>query len=90
MREYVDVDGTRWHRRGGVMEGKALERRMRRPEVIVRHHYLGTVVEVPVEDRARFWSAAGEKMAASKYSGFYGVEFKDDAGRHLVLIDESC
>jgi hypothetical protein len=29
-------------------------------------------------------------MALSQHSGVRGAEFKDDAGRHLVIIDESC
>lgn len=90
MREYVDADGVRWRRRNGVMEGKALERRTRPPEVIVRHHYLGTVSDVPAQARTRFWSTARKRMAESKFSNFYGVEFKDGEGRRLILIDESC
>ena len=90
MREYVDAQGTRWQRRGTTLGRKQLERRTRRPDVVVLYHYLGAVSEVPPEARAKFWAALHARVAASEHSSFIGAEFKDETGRHLVIIDEGC
>ena len=90
MSEYVDADRVRWTRRGTALEGKMLERRTRNAEIIVRHHSLGKIVEIPAAERGEFWSAARHRMAMSQQSAFVGAEFKDGTGRHMVLIDESC
>ncbi|MDQ1748870.1 MAG: hypothetical protein QOD07_3133 [Frankiaceae bacterium] len=89
-REYVDDEGIRWRRRGALLEGKTLQRRTMRPEVIVRRHYLGSVTEIPGEARAEFWAAVQTRLAESRHASVVGAEFVDRIGRHLVLVDESC
>ena len=72
------------------MEGKELARRLRKPEFLVRHNYLGDVVEIGPDKREEFWVSAERLMAESPHSDFVGAEFKDRDGRHLIVIDEHC
>lgn len=91
MTEYIAPNGVRWHRRGdGVLEGKRLARRLKKPEVRVVHHYLGELTEVPPELRAEFWSRAERRRAASGYTDFQGTEFKDETGHYLLVVHEFC
>ncbi|MDQ1683951.1 MAG: hypothetical protein QOC82_688 [Frankiaceae bacterium] len=90
LREYLDSEGTRWRRRGTLLQGRALERRTRRADVLVLHRHANGSRYVPADERNRFWNGVHERMALSEHSGVRGAEFKDDAGRHLVIIDESC
>jgi hypothetical protein len=90
MREYVDDDGICWRRRGTLLEGKMLERRTRRPEIIVKRHHVGNVAEIRPEDRPAFWAAVQTRLAESRHAAILDAEFTDESGRHLVLIDESC
>jgi hypothetical protein len=90
MDQYIDSEGTRWSRRGGTLVGKALGRRLRDQQTLVLHHYLGELNDVPATAREAFWAEAEGKMAASGFSDFTGIEFKDEARRHLLVISESC
>jgi hypothetical protein len=88
--EFTDADGVRWARRGGVAEGKALQRLLTNPSVRVLHDYMGESTEIPASERERFWATAQEQMAKSPYAAFYGSEFKNEQREHLLVIQEHC
>jgi len=90
MKEFTDSDGVTWRRRGEPIDGKALARRVRKEEFLVRHNYLGDIVEIEPDQREEFWASAERLMADSPHSDFIGAEFKDPTGRHLIVIDEHC
>lgn len=91
MREWIGPDGVRWHRRGHqVLSGKDLARRLRQPQLLVVHHYMGELTDVPGTDRESFWAAAEERMQASAQSEFRGVEFRSDDGVRLLVVEEDC
>ncbi len=89
-REFTDEHGTRWRRRGGMLEAKPLQRLLLRDDVKVLHDYMGQATEVPPERRATFWNEAQRWMAASPCSRFYGAEFKNDEREHLLVVHEDC
>ena len=88
--EFTDADGVRWRRRGGHFEGKALHRLLTDPFVRVLHDYMGETEEVPSGERERFWGRAQELMAKSRYSSFYGADFKNERREHLLVVHEDC
>ena len=88
--EFVDDGGTRWTRRGQVLEGRDLARTLRRPEVVVVHDHLGEVTEVPPEQRRQFWQTAKHNMATSSYSHFYGTTFTSPQRSALLVVHEDC
>ncbi len=88
--EFTDEHGTRWRRRGGTLEGKALQRLVRNVDVKVLHGYMGETTEVPPERRAAFWHEAERLMAESPHSRFYGAEFNNDEREHLLVVHEDC
>ena len=88
--EFTDADGVRWRRRGGHFEGKALHRLLTDPFVRVLHDYMGETEEVPSGERERFWGRAQELMAKSRYSSFYGADFKNERCEHLLVVHEDC
>ncbi len=89
--EFTDAHGTLWRRRRGEpLRGKSLERLLLKPDVQVLHDYMGEANPVPTEDRDGFWAAANERMDQSAYSDFYGADFKNAQGEHLLVIHEDC
>lgn len=91
MREYVDPDGVRWRRRGDrLLAGKDLGRRLRHDELQVLHHYMGELTQLPPDGREAFWSTAQASMRASTFSDFVGVEFRNEDGHRLLVVEESC
>jgi hypothetical protein len=91
MREYVTPDGVRWQRRGDqVLTGRSLGTRLRRSGLRVLHSYLDDVTLIPPDQRAGFWADAETRMAASPHSDFIGVEFRNDSGDYLLVVEEYC
>ena len=88
--EFTDADGVRWRRRGGLVEGKALHRLLTDRTVRVLHDYMGETEEVPSQEREQFWSRAQEQMAQSRYSSFYGADFKNERREHLLVVHDDC
>jgi hypothetical protein len=91
LREYVTRDGVRWHRRGDqVITGKSLSARLRKSGLRVLHSNLGELTEIPPDERADFWAAAEVRMTESAQSEFSGVEFRNDSGDYLLVVEEYC
>ena len=88
--EFTDADGVRWRRRGGLLEGKALHRLLRDPNVRVLHDWVGEKTAVPPADREHFWATAKAQMEASPHSFFYGAEFANERREHLLVVHEDC
>jgi hypothetical protein len=90
-KKFTDEDGITWSRRGeDVLQGKALEKHLRDPAVRVLHEYAGELHAVPPTGREAFWKQAQELMGESEHSDFYGVQFKDEQGNHLLVVHEDC
>jgi hypothetical protein len=91
MREYVTPDGVRWHRRGDqVLTGKSLGTRLRKSGLRVLHSNLGELTEIPPAEHGDFWAGAEIRMAESAQSEFRGVEFRNDSGDYLLVVEEYC
>jgi hypothetical protein len=91
MKSFVDPMGVTWHRRGDhPLEGKAVARRLRDPDLLVAHEYEEALNVIGVQDRDAFWAHAEETMRTSGQSHFYGVEFKNGAHQYLLIVHEDC
>jgi hypothetical protein len=89
-RSYVDTAGVDWRIRGAELgrsdrRWRRIERLLLEPEVPVLHVYLRDLVEVSAADR--------QPLLARMCEGdtdFRVAEFKDGAGRSMVVVEETC
>lgn len=92
--EFVDGAGVRWRLRGGGAPVRRVEKLVRDPLVTVVHVYADEATEVSVEERAEFLAKIRPYLKGEQDSGdytdFVAGEFKDAAGRKLVVVEESC
>ncbi|MDX6236898.1 MAG: hypothetical protein QOG10_1713 [Kribbellaceae bacterium] len=95
-REYLDPDGVRWRKRGGIPTVTRVEHLIRDRHVRVLHLYLSDVRDVSAEDRDEFLSKIRPYLKGSRtaspqdYSDFVAAEFKDDQQRSMLVVEESC
>jgi hypothetical protein len=94
--EYLDPDGVRWRKRGGLPKVTRVEHLIRDRQIRVLHIYLSDVREVWAEDRDDFLSKIRPYLKGSRtfspqdYSDFVAAEFKDDQQRSMLIVEESC
>jgi hypothetical protein len=56
----------------------------------VLHSNLGELTEIPPAEHGDFWAGAEIRMAESAQSEFRGVEFRNDSGDYLLVVEEYC
>ena len=91
---WTDERGDVWKLRGGEATEKRAEHLLRDPSVRVRHLYgLYEQRDVPPEEREAYWArivpylrGQGEEAVREFSVG----EFKNSAGTHMLIIQESC
>jgi hypothetical protein len=94
--EYLDLDGVRWRKRGGIPKVSRVEHLMRDRQVRIVHIYLSDVREVSAEDRDEFLSKIRPYLKGNRTpspqdnSDFVAAEFKDDQLRSMLIVEESC
>jgi hypothetical protein len=94
--EYLDPDGVRWRRRGGIQKVSRVEHLIRDRQIRVLHIYLSDIQEVSAENREDFLSMIRPYLKGSRtpsqqdYSDFIAAEFKDDQQRSMLIVEEGC
>jgi hypothetical protein len=93
--EYMDESGVRWQMRGGELPWKRIERLIHDPRVRVLHADQNKIRDVSTEHREEFLATIrpylnGKSVAADDYTDFRAGEFKDDQGRSLLVVEETC
>jgi hypothetical protein len=94
--DYLDPDGVRWRKRGGIPKVSRVEHLFRDRQVRVLHIYLSGTREVSAENREDFLWMIRPYLKGSRtpspqdYSDFVAAEFKDDHQRSMLIVEESC
>jgi hypothetical protein len=94
--EYLEPDGVRWRKRGGIPKVSRVEHLIRDRQVRVLHIYLSDIREVSIEDRDEFLSKIRPYLkgrptpSPQDYSDFVAAEFKDDQQRSMLIVEENC
>jgi hypothetical protein len=92
---WTDPDGVCWRRRGEDLSVKQIERLIRDPQVTVLHVYQSALF-VPPEDRHDLWLRMRPYLTGKvdrdpcDYTDFRAAEFKYDARRSMLVIEEYC
>lgn len=89
---WTDPDGVCWRRRGGPLEPKAARRLIRRPEIQVVHAYGAQPRVVDGAEAADLLARVQQFLDGDSdpYSAFTLGEFRDDARRVLLIVEELC
>ena len=88
-REFVDLHGVRWHRRGGTagLARRRITALLRDPAVRVIHAHGFRQDELAPEVREEFWREALAREAADDEVEFFAFEYKNALGERLLLIN---
>jgi hypothetical protein len=97
--EWVDSDGVRWRLRGPGhhVPVKRVKKLLLSPDVRVLLFYgPDAPTEIESADREACWHRVRPYLseplirARGDHTDFFAAEFKDDRGRCLLVIEESC
>jgi hypothetical protein len=95
-REYTDAAGIVWRRRGRPPRWSRVRQLLLDPDVRVAHAYLQDVRNVPPAERDPFLAKVRPYLTGSRepapgdHTGYFAYEYKDDTGRTLLVIEETC
>lgn len=92
-REWFDDAEHRWHMRGGPLDAKRLRSILKDPELSVAHFYWGretTLTGAARDDLVARVLAFIEDETSLGGGGFDLAEFRDDDGKRLLVVEESC
>ena len=89
---WTGPDGAYWRRRGGQLEPKAARRLMRRPDLVVLHAYGPQPREVDGVEADALLARIRQFLDgdAPAYSAFTLGDFRDDARRAMLVVEEIC
>lgn len=91
-RQWIDPAGTRWHIRGGALDGRAARKLLKRSDVRVLHVNGPEPRLVDGADRQALMARLEAFFAvkAGPYSRFQVGDFRDDARHIMAVVEESC
>lgn len=91
-RQWTDPSGTRWHMRGGALDGRAARKLLKRSDVRLLHVYGPEPRLLDGVERDALIASLEEFLTgnAGPYSEFQVGDFRDDAHHVMAVVEESC
>jgi hypothetical protein len=91
-KRWIDLQGNRWHMRGGLLTAKQARRLFRRPDVAILHVYdpdprqvTGPERDALIDRIEQFFADAAPPM-----TDFATAEFRSDLRQPMLVVQESC